>query len=370
MQFLFRSSDFPAIVRIHLRNNDRLTGALESLTASAITVSSHFSKPIRFDPNNVLSIDFIMNVTARCRERIARAWPAEVSRHVAAIGEPDATAGAGKDRTVQAIQRTLLNLGLEMRWLDAYQVLAPGGLSTDRFPLLINLDQNERLYYTVRAPGDGFEAIKRYLDQGGTLVHFARGMPFSQAYVPDRSRWKTIRAPADLNAQLMMDIMTPDRRSAEARPFQLPPNQGQDLRFVLNRNSPFAEGLPFEVEIPMIADVRYRPITDDRVTSPSRFFSVYRLVDETGVDYGTAMAVIRYENGNGGRPHYGIYVSHLLYRASVEGTPMIEYLLPKVLEITLGGPRASIANMAQGTDARSAQARSDSGEKPTVPSVP
>ena len=369
-QFLFRPADFPAIVRVRLRNGDRLTGALESLTPAAITVTPHFSKPIRLDLNNVLSIDFVMNMTAHYRERIARAWPAQVPRYVAAIGEADAAVGASKDRTIQTIQRALLNLGLEMRWLDAYQMIAPGMLSPDHFPVLINLDQNERLFYSVRTRGDGFEAIKSYLSGGGTLVHFAHGVPFSQAYVADRSRWKTTRAPSDLNAQLMMDIVTADRRSAEARPFQLPPNQGQHMVFVLNRASPFAQGLPSEVEIPMISDARFRPITDDRVTTPSSFFPIYRLVDDAGVNYGTAMAVIRYDGASGMRPHYGVYVSHLLYRASVEGTPMIEYLLPKALDLALSGSVASVANLADSMDTRSAQVRKEPAGQATIPAVP
>jgi len=367
-QFLFRPADFPAIVRIRLVNNDQLTGALESLTPAAITITPHFSKPIRLDLDDVLSIDFVMNPTARYRERIARAWPAQAPRDVAVIGEADSTVGASKDKTVQAIQRTLLNLGLEMRWLEPYQTIEPGGLSPDRYPVLINLDQNERLYFSLRKAGDGFEAIKRYVDEGGTLVHFARGVPFAQASVADRSRWKITRPPSDLNAQLMMDIVTPDRRSPKARPFQLPPNQGQHMLFVLNRNSPFAEGLPASVEIPMINDMRFRPITEDRVTTSSHFFPIYHLVDEAGVNYGVAMAVIRYAGS--GRPHYGVYVNHLLYRASTEQMPMIEHLLAKVLDIALGGTKVSIANLADGMESRSAQVRIEPTEKPIVPSVP
>jgi len=367
-QFLFRPADFPAIVRVRLANGDQLTGALESLTAAAVTVTPHFSKPIRLELSSVLSMDFVMSATARCRERIARAWPAQAARYVAVIGEPDSSAAAGKDKTIQAIQRALVNLGLEMRWLDAYQMIEPGGLSPDRYPVLINLDQNERLFYTVRARGDGFEAIQRYVEQGGTLVHLARGVPFAQAYVADRGRWRTVRAPADLNAPLQMDIATVDRRTPKARPFQLPPNQGQHLRFVLNRASPYREGLPAEVELPMISDARFRPITDDRVTTPSTLFPIYRLVDDAGVDYGAAMAIIRYAGGP--RPHYGVYVNHLLYRADVEGTPMIEYLLPRVIELTLGASRPTIANLADTQERRSAQARGETSETPAIPPVP
>ena len=264
MQFLFHPADFPAIVRVRLANNDLLTGALESLSPYFVTITPQFSKPIRLDLDEVLSIHFVMNATARSRQRISRAWPAQMPRQVAAIGESDSAAGPGKDRTILAIQRTLINLGLQMQWLGASQMVTPGMLTPERFPVLINLDQNEHYFYAVRAQADGFEAIRRYALEGGSLVHLARGVPFSLAYIPEKSRWKTIRPNHDLNALLLMDIATPDRRSAEARPFQLPPNKGQHMMFVLDRQSPFADGLPDEVEMPMIADARFRPITDDR----------------------------------------------------------------------------------------------------------
>ena len=366
-QFLFRPADFPAIVRVRLRNGDQVTGALESLTPATIVITPHFSKPIRFGLDDVLNIDFVMNTAVRYRERIARAWPAQVPRSVAVIGEADSALGASRDTTIQATRRALLNLGLEMQWLDPYQMIEPGNLSPDRYPVLINLDQNERLYYTMRSSGDGFGAIKRYVEQGGTFAHFARGVPFAHGSVPDRSRWKVTRPPTDLNAVLMMDIVTPDRRSPDARPFQLPPNQGQHMLFVLNRRSPLAEGLPAAVEIPMIADMRFRPITDDRVTTPSRFIPIYYLVDQAGINYGVAMAAIRYPQAGGGRPHYGFYVSHLLYQASVEGIPMLEYLIPKVLDVALGGTNVAVSNLANDINTRSAQVRVEPNETSSPP---
>jgi hypothetical protein len=62
-----------------------------------------------------LSIDFIMNGTARYRNRIARAWPPSLPHEVAVIGEPDSAASGAKDKAIPAIQRALLNLGFEMR---------------------------------------------------------------------------------------------------------------------------------------------------------------------------------------------------------------------------------------------------------------
>jgi len=370
-QFFFHPADFPAVVRVWLANNDQLTGALESLTPYSVTVTPHFAAPIRLDLDEVLAIDFPMNTQARSRARIARAWPAQTPLQVATIGEAESGVGPAKDPTVQAIHRALLNLGLEMRWLDAYQVAAPASLTPDRFPILINLDQNERYFYSVREKADGFEALRRYVNEGGTLIHLARGVPFSQGYFPDRGRWNIQRTPQNLNAQLMMDILTPDRQSAEGRPFQLPPNRGQHMLFVLERqSSALTDGLPPEVELPMISDMRFRPITDDRTTTPSRFIPIYRLVDTAGVNYGIAMAAVRY--GPDERPHYGVYVSHLLYGATFEGTPMIDYLLPKLIEMALGAGPVPVANLASGNNADTKSpaqaARLEPAASPPIPS--
>jgi len=370
MRFLFRPSDFPCIIRVRLRNNDRITGALESLTPSSITFTPHFSEPVRLDLDEVLSIDFVMNVVAHYRGLLSRAWPDWLPRQVAAIGEASRSGSRQDNRAIETIQRTLLYLGIDLEWLDAYMTVEPGRLTPEHYPVLINLDQNERFYYSVKKPGDGYEAIKRYVAEGGTLVHFARGIPFARAVVAGRSRWVTRRPPRDLNAELMMDIVAPDRRSATIRPFQLPPNRGQKMTFVLNRLSPFAEGLPPAVEVPMAADARFRPIAADAVTSPARFFPIYRLVDAKGRQYGVAMAVIDYGEKDG-RHHYGVYVSHLLYEASYEESPMIEYLLPKVLQIALGASDVSFANLAStpepGTPASARALLEPSGSKRAVP---
>ncbi|MCX8038495.1 MAG: hypothetical protein N3D11_15850 [Candidatus Sumerlaeia bacterium] len=338
-------ADFPAIVRVRLANNDVVTGALQSVSPFFVTLTPQVGRPARFDLDQVLSIEFVMNGTARHRDQIARAWPAHVPLQVGTIGEADGAVGPAKDKTVRAIHRTLINLGLEMRWLDAYEMVEPALLTPERFPVLINLDQNERYFYTVKKPGDGLDAVVRYVQDGGTLLHLARGAPFSQGYIPESGRWKPVRPPRDLNAALQMDFVSPDRRSPRATSFQSPPNMGQRMTFVLDRRSPWATGLPDQVDIPMLADMRFRPITDDRVTSAAKFIPIYRLVDSTGMNYGVAMAVVDY--GDRPRPHYGVYINHLLYEADYEGVPMLDILLPKVIEMAIGAsPAVPIANMA------------------------
>lgn len=378
LQFQFRPSDFLSIVRLRLLNDDRITGALDSLTPTAITIRPLFSSSIRLDLDEVLSIEFIMNAASLYRERLAQGWPDGVPRQIAAIGAPERGSAERVDAVSMAVQRTLWNLGLDMSLnpLDANQIVEPGMLTPERFPVLLNLDQNELYFYSVRAKGDGYEAIRQYVRDGGTIVHLARGVPFHYCYVPRDRRWQIGRAPVQhhLNKALMMDFVTPDRRSRKARPFHVPDNRGQHMYFVLNRLSPFAQDLPHRVDLPMIPDMRFRPITDDFVTTPAAFFPVYRLADERGTDYGVAMALIRYGRGEE-RPNYGVYVSHLLAQASFRGSSMVEFILPKVLEIALGvqSRAVSLATMAidsTGTQEHPAQAAFEPVDDPVEPVAP
>jgi hypothetical protein len=333
--FIFEPSTFPYAIQARLANNDQITGALVSLTGTEVVIAPQFTPRVRVDLDQVVTIRFIMNPAAQYRAWLADAWPAPVPRRVAVIGEP--ATNEGYDAPIVEIQRTLIDLGFEMRWLNANQIVEEGFLTPERFPLLINFDQNERLYYSIMKEGDGFAAIRRYVLQGGSIAHFARSVPFSYGYVAENGRWTTRKAPRNLNAELMMDIIPSDRQLPNAQSFEAPPTNGRRLYFVLNPNAPFARGLPERVELPVLTNKQFRPVIDDCVTSPARFHSVYRLVDDAGNDYGTAMAIIEYGPIEG-RPHCGVYVSHLLYQASADGVSMVRYLLPRVLRLTLASP--------------------------------
>lgn len=343
-QFLYHPSDFPYVVELRLDNNDRITGALETLGMTSIAITPHFTDSLRLPLAEVVSIDFKMNRMARHRNRLAAAWNTPPPL-VAAIGESDRSLETGIDESIVTVQRTLQNLGVEMRWLRADEMVEAGRLTPERFPVLINFDQNGRFFYSISKEGDGFDAIRDYVNEGGTLLHLARGEPFSRAYVADRGRWRVRRPLRDLNEALMMNITSPGNHSDDGRPFDWPPNPSRHMFFQLNENSPFAAGLPSTVDVPMIADMRFRPITDDAVTTPARYSPVYRLLDDAGTDYGVAMAVIEYDRW-GGKPNYGIYASHVLYEASYDGRSMIEYLLPKALSLSAGASVVPVANLA------------------------
>jgi hypothetical protein len=103
---------------------------------------------------------------------------------------------------------------------------------------------------------------------------------------------------------------------------------------VLNQDSPYARYLPEEVPLALTEDCRFRPVTENTTPKGATFSPVYILRDHAGTSYGTAMAVIHYpqETFSGG---FGFYVSHLLLRSSFYETPMIDYLLPRIIEIIL-----------------------------------
>ena len=65
--------------------------------------------------------------------------------------------------------------------------------------------------------------------------------------------------------------------------------------------------------------------------SGAEFFPIYSLKDSAGKNYVVAMAVVDYRNRN----HFAVYSSHLLLDASYEGVPMVEYLVPHLVDLTI-----------------------------------
>ncbi len=331
----YMPESYPYICRLTLVNGDHLSGLLDNMTATHVTLKPLYSDVLTVSNGMIFTVDFPFNARLRTRDLLeARRRAGQSAIRIGLIGDiVDRETRFEKSFYYQA-QRVLHDLGIQARWLNALEMVKPEALTPSNFSLLLNVDEKERYYNSVRRRDDGFAAIVRYVKDGGNLAHLAVATPFYFGFGAQQHRWVRITQGTQLNNALGMDILLPGDEQPGAKPFELPDNENRMFHFVLNRESPYARYLPEEVPLALTKDCRFRPVTGNSAPEGATFSPIYVLRDHAGTSYGTAMAVIHYpqETFSGG---FGFYVSHLLLHSHFHDTPMIDYLLPRIVEIVL-----------------------------------
>ena len=243
----------------------------------------------------------------------------------------------------------LINALRRQRVFDRPTMLSPDDLVNPslltplRFPIVCYLG-GENYYQTVREPGDGERAMLNYLHQGGTLlVSPQQPFPF---YYNERGT-PTVFAPrigmpiSGSGSEGRGDFV----RGKEVRGWEKPP-QGITLRFVRNPNQQIVTSLPEQMPFPSDGDLRWRPIVNIWDEQEVRYTPVLTLVDDTGKEYGEAIALIEFRQGDfrGSRILYiwhrliadpnwalSIFSDVLSYLANTTPPPPQQVLVPQTL---------------------------------------
>ncbi|MBU0611146.1 MAG: DUF1080 domain-containing protein, partial [Armatimonadetes bacterium] len=189
---------------------------------------------------------------------------------------------------------------------------------------------SEDYYQTINRPGDGDEALRNWLKQGGTLVSLASGpFPF---YYNEKDK-PVVSAPkfglpvcgsGAGNRADTLDV-------ANVGGWEKTPADLQ-LSFRVNPNQQVLTGLPATIPWSKDADPRWRPLVNV-VGKENEYTPLITLRDQTGKSHGDAVAMIQYRTGGlaGARV---VYVWHSM-RADRQleqtlVTGLLKYLLSTV----------------------------------------
>lgn len=315
-----------------LLDGSRIAGILFDLSPDALTVLPSYTQPVRIKNSLISHCNFPYRAISDLlvqQSLNGNKFPVSI----ALIGDSDARIPYDHS-TYYKIQSVLSDLKIEGRLLSPEEMVDAELFTPKSFPLVLNIDETETYYKTVKTPQDGFRALTDYVKQGGCLAHLATGYPAFYGYESLENRWRRTSAVPWLNKELGMHILKPGERYNDAYSFELPDNKAEDLFFDLNNNSPYAKGLPERVDFPLNTDVRFRPIVPDNATTGTLFTPVYWLKTSKGKSLGAAMAIIDYSSDNQKRPR-SIYVSHLIFTSEYKGRSMLNYLIPKILSLSI-----------------------------------
>ncbi len=181
-----------------------------------------------------------------------------------------------------------------LNMLTPQDLVNPAVFVPSRFPIALYLG-GENYYQTVREQGDGERAMLNYVQKGGTLVVSpTQPYPF---YYNERGT-PTIFAPkiglpiSGSGAEGREDYL----KGKEVRGWERPPH-GVSLRFVRNPNQQVVTNLPQEFPFPSDGDLRWRPMVDIWSEQEVRYTPVLTLVDDTGKEYGEAIALVEFKQG-------------------------------------------------------------------------
>lgn len=221
---------------------------------------------------------------AEARRRLAGAGAAE-RKPIAFIPPCGTTYGALIDCAEK--------LGLEACTLTPQQFVDSELFTPARFPVAVYTGV-ENYYRTVRQPGDGEEALLRYLRQGGLLVVAGACHPFT--YPIDVQPDGTEKQLTDwilFNKRFELFLMGPDEQQKDAIGFETPP-PGIELTMHLAPDQPVLWDWPATRPFPEQGDLRYRPLSAQGIAPEDRFAPVITTSGSDGRDYGPAAALIEH----------------------------------------------------------------------------
>ena len=190
----------------------------------------------------------------------------------------------------------------------------------------------EDYWRTVQRKGEGAEALRRYMQGGGTLVSLAQ-LPFPFYYGSDGETWEPDILARDLGLPICGSGAL-DRddglKGVHVAAWETPP-EGRKLTFQLDAEQAIVSGLPKSFPFPAGDDFdpRWRPIVNV-VGDAGCYTPILTLRDADGGSYGEAAAVIDYRSGplKGAR---AAYVWSSLASHAVYGQPVVIGVLRHIL---------------------------------------
>jgi hypothetical protein len=181
--------------------------------------------------------------------------------------------------------------------LTPAQMVTPGRLTAARYPVVLNLG-GESYPFSVRATGDGRDALVNYLKGGGLIVCLCHEpFPFHRGEDLRGSKPAEAGEPKPLLPLLGVPVK-------EA--FEKPP-QGHTFRFDHIVSQRVLPGAPWQLVFPAYGDLRLRTVSETGMDRHAvRYHTLYAVSDERSNDYGDAAACIEWTSGPlaGGRLLY------------------------------------------------------------------
>jgi len=184
--------------------------------------------------------------------------------------------------------------------LSPRQLIDPTQFNAKRFPVALYAD-GEDYVHTVRTPGDGADAILRYVNDGGTLVLLAaQPWPMNYATGPGFHRAEALTEKLGLPLSIAVEQAPADTLTVKLVP-------GQTV----------LSGLPSQFRYPP-GDPRLRSIDRRKIRAGTRYSPIYRISGASGKDFGDAAGLVEFSGGGKilyvwsgllGDPDYGSVVA-------------------------------------------------------------
>ncbi len=322
-----------------LQDGSMISGLMEDLTPETLTLKPPYSQSLNLKTRHIVSSFFPFSPIQKFKKELSENKDRTLS--AALMGEADPKGPAYEQSHYFRIQCILLELDIEGMLLSPDDLVMEDVLAPKRFQILFNIDEMETYYKSVNRENDGYNALVNYVRKGGSLAHLATGVPGFYGYERQNGYWKRTTTPPYLNETIKMNILMPGEVSKDGQTLELPDNYPSELFFELNTRTPYAKGLPARVDFPYNRDTRFRPIVEDATSTTTLFTPLYYLKSERGTNYGAAMAVIDYHD-DGFQNTRCFYVNHLLYSSLYNRHSMLNYLIPKILSLSLDASSGSM----------------------------
>ncbi len=187
----------------------------------------------------------------------------------------------GRENMIRAACKAV---GAEAMFLSAGQLVNHGFFNARNFPVAIHAASNESWVCSYLAPGDGEQAYKRYLREGGTLIVCQPSTPFWFELVYEGGKWKT-RPPQrfwsmsfDLGFETQYGFEKPDA------------TMGLELS---DEGRKLWPDLPQPLALDYLRDQRWRPLIQYRTSAARTFTPLAYATKPDGTRYpGLAAAMI------------------------------------------------------------------------------
>ncbi len=214
-------------------------------------------------------------------------------------------------------------LSVDVDTLTPEQLVDPNAFNAAKYPLAVYAGK-ERYCYTVKGPGDGAEALLRYVREGGVLLVAGLCWPFYRPVDYFGGQWLTSKGElptfrADADEYLVKQMKQLDQSSVGnfnrylglniagegTQQFERP-EESVTLKVVSRelRDVALPAGFPFPGSG---SDLRFRPASSRTGLPNFTFEPLVTAVGESGTEYGAAMALIRH-NAQGPKPGTVYYV--------------------------------------------------------------
>ena len=332
------------VCNVHLLNNSGISGLIFDITPEETIIKPPYCEEIRIKNKDILRCVFPFVELTKIRKETAL-FPDKYPSRIAIIGERNPSGPPYEDTTYCRVQFLLSEMGMEGNLLEPEQMINDSKFNPANYPLLLNLDEMESYYRTVEYPLDAFSSLVTYFKKGGSLAHLAVGAPFYYGTDRNNSQWVKNSGPPKINSILNMNIVIPGEAYDNARAFELPDTRKAGmLYFERNKTTPLSDRLPDRIDFPFIGDTRFRPIVPDETTTRTIFTPIYYLKSSNGRNLGTAMAVLDYLETDEFEANRCFYANHLLFNSEYLEESMLNYLVPRIIDLAVTPEKGRISD--------------------------